>query len=137
MSYYVRLMRSEDVAQVAEIDREAFPTQWPAANYQNELQNRLAHYIVACDEEKKVDQPEVEALQEGSFSSLVTKVRRLFNHDRFFGNGLPPSGSQYIAGFIGFWLMSATMNMRLVLLICVTCCLVNDCCLRRRVPDVK
>ena len=48
----VRLMRREDIAQVSEIDREAFPTQWPPANYKSELKNRLAHYIVACDEEE-------------------------------------------------------------------------------------
>ena len=47
---YVRLMRKEDIPQVTEIDREAFPTLWPPANYQRELDNQLAHYIVACDE---------------------------------------------------------------------------------------
>ena len=52
MSCHIRLMRKEDIAQVTEIDREAFPTMWPPANYLNELQNRLAHYIIACDEEK-------------------------------------------------------------------------------------
>ena len=47
----LRLMRQEDVPQVTEIDREAFPTLWPPANYQRELKNGLAHYIVACDAE--------------------------------------------------------------------------------------
>jgi ribosomal-protein-alanine N-acetyltransferase len=45
-------MGQEDVSQVSEIDREAFPTLWPPANYQRELKNGLAHYIVACDEGK-------------------------------------------------------------------------------------
>jgi ribosomal-protein-alanine N-acetyltransferase len=49
---YIRLMGQEDVSQVSEIDREAFPTLWPPANYQRELKNGLAHYIVACDEGK-------------------------------------------------------------------------------------
>ncbi len=53
--YYVRLKCKDDIDQVTEIDREAFPTQWPAPNYQHELRNQLAHYIVACDEEKTVD----------------------------------------------------------------------------------
>jgi ribosomal-protein-alanine N-acetyltransferase len=47
---YLRSMSQEDVPQVTEIDREAFPTQWPPANYERELKNGLAHYIVACDE---------------------------------------------------------------------------------------
>ncbi|MFC2060260.1 hypothetical protein ACFLTZ_04095 [Chloroflexota bacterium] len=51
MPIYARLMQREDIAQVIEIDREAFPTQWPPPNYQRELQNQLAHYIVACDNE--------------------------------------------------------------------------------------
>ncbi len=49
---YLRLMNQEDVPQVTEIDREAFPTMWPPANYERELKNGLAHYIVACDERK-------------------------------------------------------------------------------------
>lgn len=46
----MRLMRQDDVPQVTAIDREAFPTLWPPANYERELKNGLAHYIVACDE---------------------------------------------------------------------------------------
>ena len=37
MACYVRLMRRKDVAQVTEIDREAFPTLWPPVNYEREL----------------------------------------------------------------------------------------------------
>jgi ribosomal-protein-alanine N-acetyltransferase len=43
-------MKQEDVNQVTEIDREVFPTLWPPANYERELKNGLAHYIVATDE---------------------------------------------------------------------------------------
>lgn len=106
LPYYVRLMRREDIAQVAEIDREAFPTLWPPANYQRELENRLAHYIVACDETKKVDESEAKATPETGFSGLVSKVRRLFTHDRFFGNEVPPSGKEYVVGFAGMWIMA-------------------------------
>ena len=105
MLYYVRMMRREDIAQIAEIDREAFPTQWPPANYRRELENRLAHYIVACDESKKA---KVEAAPEKSFSGLAAKVRRLLNHNRFFrfsGNEVPPSSKEYIVGFAGIWIM--------------------------------
>ncbi len=57
MPGYVRPMRREDIAQVSEIDREAFPTEWSPPNFGRELENRLAHYIVACDPEKTVDRP--------------------------------------------------------------------------------
>ena len=43
-------MKEEDVPQVTAIDREAFPTLWPPANYEREMKNGLAHYIVACDD---------------------------------------------------------------------------------------
>jgi len=47
----LRSMTQEDIPQVTEIDREAFPTLWPPANYEREMKNGLAHYIVASDEE--------------------------------------------------------------------------------------
>ena len=105
MPYYVRLMRKEDIAQVNEIDREAFPTEWPQASYRHELQNRLAHYIVACDEEKTVEKPKVKASPEKGFLGLASRVRQLLNH-RFSTNELPPSGEEYILGFTGFWIMA-------------------------------
>jgi len=106
LPYCVRMMRREDIAQIAEIDREAFPTQWPPANYRRELENRLAHYIVACDESKKVEESEVEAAPEKGFPWLAVKVRRLFNHNRFFGNEVPPSGKEYVVGFAGIWIVA-------------------------------
>ena len=102
---YLRLMRKEDIPQVTEIDREAFPTLWPPANYQRELQNRLAHYIVACDEEERVEPPEPKAIPKKGFPGLVSRLRR------FFGNELPSPGRQYIFGFTGFWMMTGEAHI--------------------------
>jgi ribosomal-protein-alanine N-acetyltransferase len=49
----LRPMTQKDVLQVTEIDREAFPAMWPPANYQREMKNGLAHYIVAVDDGEK------------------------------------------------------------------------------------
>lgn len=49
MSYYVSLMQQEDIAQVAGIDREAFPAMVPPTDYQRELGSPLAHYVIAYD----------------------------------------------------------------------------------------
>ena len=106
MAYYVRMMRREDIAQIAEIDREAFPTQWPPANYRRELENRLAHYIVACDKSKKVEEAEFNAVPEASFTGLATKLRRFFNYNRFLGNEVHSSTKEYIVGFAGIWIMA-------------------------------
>ncbi len=105
MACYVRLMRREDVAPVTEIDREAFPALWPPINYKRELEHRLAHYIVACDEEEKVEEPELEAPLEKDSPGLGSRVRRLFNYNRFFRYQPPEPGKQYITGFAGFWIM--------------------------------
>ena len=99
-------MRKEDIAQVTEIDREAFPTQWPPVNYEHELQNSLAHYIVAYDNDKMADKPKLTAAPEKDLPRPASRVRQLFNYEHFFNNELPPSGTQYIIGFAGFWIMA-------------------------------
>jgi len=103
---HVRLMRQEDIDQVAGIDREAFPNMWPPVNYQHELQNPLAHYIVACHEKRVVAKPEAEVTPQKGLSRLKSKVRRWFSYGRFFSNEIPPSDKQDIIGFAGFWVMA-------------------------------
>jgi len=103
--YYVRLMGKEDVSQVTEIDREAFPTQWPPPNYQHELKNRLAHYIVACDKEKPANKPEGEVHSETGSTGLVSRIKGWFQH-RSFNDELPPTSRHCIIGFAGFWVMA-------------------------------
>ncbi len=99
MACYVRLMHGEDVAQVSKIDREAFPTLWPPANYKRELENRLAHYIVAYDAGEMVEESEVKAPLEKDLPGLGSRVRRLFNYNRFFRYQPPEPDKQYITGF--------------------------------------
>jgi len=52
-------MQWEDITQVTELDREAFPTILPSTNFQRELKIPLSHYIVACDEGEVIDEPEL------------------------------------------------------------------------------
>ena len=99
MSYCVRLMHREHIAQVAEIDRQVFPTLWPLANYRYEIQNRMARYIVVCDEERGVEPAEVQAVPRKGLAGVITRVSRFLNSE-------PPSSMEYIAGFIGFWIMA-------------------------------
>lgn len=102
---YLRLMRKEDIPQVVEIDREAFPTLWPPINYQRELENQLAHYIVACDEAETVETPEAKAAPQKGFSGLIARLKP------FFGNGSPSPAKQYIFGFAGLWLMAGEAHI--------------------------
>lgn len=50
MAYLIRKMYRKDIEKAVEIDREAFPSMLPSTNYQRELKNGLAHYMIACDE---------------------------------------------------------------------------------------
>lgn len=107
LPYYVRLMGKQDIAQVTEIDREAFPTMWPPVNFQRELQNQLAHYIVVYKEGETIDEPEMEAiLEEKGFSHLVSRVRQLFSNNRLISGEPLSLSKQYIIGFAGFWIMA-------------------------------
>jgi ribosomal-protein-alanine N-acetyltransferase len=108
---YIRMMDKGDIAQVAGIDREAFPGLWPPANYRREMENRLAHYIVACDAEKTVEEPRVEVTSGKGLSGLWSGVRRLFNDKRFFGEEMPSSSRDYIVGFAGFWIMAGEAHL--------------------------
>jgi len=100
------MMCGQDIAQVTEIDREAFPTMLPPVNYRHELKNRLAHYIIAGDKSKTVDITEAPPIPEQGFSGLTAKVRHLFNHNRFFGDEQSVTSTEYVAGFAGFWIMA-------------------------------
>ena len=81
MSYHVLLMRQQDVAQVTEIDREAFSAMMPPVNFQRELGNKLAHYIVAYDDAKTS------------------------------GESGEEEAGHYVAGFAGFWLMAGEAHI--------------------------
>lgn len=94
---------------MAEIDHEAFPTLWPPANYQRELQNRLAHYLVACDD--TLEAPKGKVTPPKYSPGLVSRLRHLFGHGRFVGNELPSTGREYIFGFAGFWVMAGEAHI--------------------------
>jgi ribosomal-protein-alanine N-acetyltransferase len=93
-------MTQEDVPQVTEIDREAFPTMWPPANYQREIKNGLAHYIVAVDD----DGEKAKTLPEKGLGALLARTRRLF------GGEAAPKG-RYVIGFAGLWMLAGEAHI--------------------------
>jgi len=53
-----KLMQESHVAAVMEIERESFPTPWPAHAYRHEItENPLAHYYVVCPSSDASDEP--------------------------------------------------------------------------------
>ena len=106
MPDYIRLMRREDIDQVSEIDREAFPTEWPPPNFKRELDNRMAHYIVACNASRLVEEPVEVAAPVKGLAMLVSGVRRLFGEYRLPDRRRSAQGSELITGFAGFWVLA-------------------------------
>jgi len=103
LTYSVRRMIKEDLDQVNEIDREAFPSQWPPANYHHELQNRIAHYIVASDDAKTVAIPAAAPKNKfGFFNWLMPRTGR---RQRARVDS-PPVIQKYLVGFSGLWMMA-------------------------------
>ncbi len=103
MTYSIRSMRQEDLAQVITIDREAFPTQWPPPNYRQELQNRLASYIVVCDDTRTLTEPEVKP---DGLSWLASRIKQWLNRNRSLDDDKFPADRQYIVGFAGIWVIA-------------------------------
>ncbi len=93
-------MTKTDIPQVTAIDREAFPTMWPPVNFNSELNNRLAHYVVACDGLLKPEAQTPPAIQ-------LVPVRSFLGIKWPFHKAEPISVGpvEYITGFVGMWMM--------------------------------
>lgn len=107
MGYVVRLMQAEDIPQVTEIDREAFPTQWPPPSFKRDLNNRMIRYLVAFEEANnsycRTEMSEQKA--EGNLAGLLSRVRRLFNKEGSSNYGVVTEPDQNIVGYAAIWLM--------------------------------
>ena len=106
MPDYVRRMRHEDVDQVLEIDREAFPTEWPAPNFKRELDNRLAHYIVACRAEGLTEDTQEPDPPGRGLAGLTSWARKVFGGNVPPDRDPPTRDGEVITGFAGFWVMA-------------------------------
>ena len=89
-------MDEGDLDQVAEMEREAFPTLWPPTNYRRELRNRIAEYLVC--------------VEEGEYRTVERKqgaLRRLFRRNK----PEPLEQRRFLAGFLGVWHMAGEAHI--------------------------
>ena len=103
----IRRMMEDDLAQVNEIDREAFPTQWPPANYRQELQNKIAHYLVTCDATRRITPVPPDGKKNGD---LITRLMP-WKKERAAVLPAVPEPQLYIAGFCGIWMMAGEAHI--------------------------
>jgi ribosomal-protein-alanine N-acetyltransferase len=115
MEYSIRLMEDKDIPQAIEIDREAFPTQWPHPTYtsfKQEIRNRLARYLVAVKPN--------ELLQESNHTTTTTNkakrsrfdsLKRFFYSDYYDNTKMAPPQKEYLIGMSGFWIMAGEAHI--------------------------
>ena len=106
MTYSIRTMVPEDLEQVNEIDREAFPTQWPPANYKQELNNKIAHYIVTFDTTRTITLP----VSEKKNNDFITRLMP-WRKERTAVLTKAPDPQLLIVGFCGIWMMAGEAHI--------------------------
>ena len=100
MAFSVRPMAQADVRQVAEIEKQAFPTLFPPTPFRRELAKRNASYLVASED--RID--EGRRTREPVASDVRGRVARLARR----ATSLLAGGAgveETIVGFIGLWYM--------------------------------
>ncbi|MBI4298366.1 MAG: ribosomal protein S18-alanine N-acetyltransferase [Chloroflexi bacterium] len=106
MAYGLRPMEAKDIPQVAEIERDAFPTTWPPTAFKRELNNPTIRYLVTWQREDiegylpPTPPPPKPSPKEAFISRLfrsVTNVRPSENHKE--------EDIEYLTGFVGIWFM--------------------------------
>jgi len=96
---YIRPMTKEDVTQVARIDREAFPTEWPPTNFRRELENHMAYYIVASEGPIASNQSNS---NEKPSTNLIDRIKNLLKRRSYD----PPTTEEHIIGYSGMWILA-------------------------------
>jgi [ribosomal protein S18]-alanine N-acetyltransferase len=105
LSFHIRKMVKEDIQQVSVIDREAFPTMWPPVNFQHELTNRLAHYLVAGEGNNTTDPSEIKLAPRPEPARSFLGLRVPFFSRARTEVISPPAKTETLDGFVGMWLM--------------------------------
>ncbi len=95
---YIRPMTKEDVAQVARIDREAFPTEWPPTNFRRELENHMAFYVVASEGPIAANQSNS---SEKPTTNLINRIKNLLKR-----HSSDPPTEEHIIGYSGMWILA-------------------------------
>ena len=114
MDVEIRPLRPEDIKQVSEIERQAFPTLWPPTPFKRELGNRRAKYLLAWDPGRTRSGTEEKALPEviltpsgkSPLVRLMDAVKGGFGGHDYAGANGPP-----VLGFVGLWFISGEAHI--------------------------
>ena len=98
----LRRLRSEDISQVLEIEKEAFSPLWVSTPFKRELNNRYACYLVVCDgsapdSDEPVDAPE-STEPPSVWGRVVNVARRIVP-----GGQGEPATDESVSGYVSVW----------------------------------
>ena len=97
--YYLPPMRVDDIAEVGRVEKECFPTPWPASAYRRELRNTVGNfYIVARYRVPGSNGTAPPADEDGA-------GRAGFGLFSFLQRPSPPPHPHLLVGFAGMWTM--------------------------------
>jgi ribosomal-protein-alanine N-acetyltransferase len=107
MRYSLRPLHSQDAGQATQIEKDAFPTQWPSTAFRREAQNRLAKYLVASEiadpqpeESPATDFPNPPQRKTFFINRFAKKTRDfLYSRSRLIRTS--PDSPEYLVGFVG------------------------------------
>ena len=104
MPFAVRPLAQGDVAQSAEIERDAFPSMFPPTPFKRELKNRRSSYLVAwaLDPDLTPKPPASEAEESPKRPLLGRWVHTATSRWRGRPSTWEP-GQDYLVGFLGVW----------------------------------
>ena len=108
MNFSLRPMGLDDISQVAEIEREAFPTTWPPTPFKRELQNRLANYLVTWTPTSQQNADSTSPQAADAAVKPWSWIPRWLMGIRDLFSPAPTASTDagFIAGYVGIWFMS-------------------------------
>ena len=112
MDIALRRLRSEDLKEVIEIEREAFAPLGVGTPFKRELNNKYSRYLVAYFHDK--GSPDIQSTRNNSsedsnssISSLITRFRSLVLGKKSADVHLQPN----IAGYLGIWFQGSEAHI--------------------------
>lgn len=110
MPYAIRPAQEQDIPQLAELESEAFPTNWPPTPFKRELYNRMGSFLTVYEDStdgqpsSRVSQQSASAVPGRQAGGLLGLLRRLLRRPA------PATGAEDsaepIAGYVGTWFMT-------------------------------
>ena len=98
---FLRRLKTEDINQVVEIEREAFSPLWVSTSFKRELNNKYACYLVACPDDETAEAVRTET-QGSTTRPLWERLAKGVNE--VMGRSAKPLLSEeYVAGYVSVW----------------------------------